>query len=181
MGLDIIWVIMILAVVAIMVGICIFFYAKNIHNDGKKAKYDERQMVARGRGYKYAFYSTIIVGMLPIFLPDEIKFLLGNLMYCIPLLVGLAVHIFYCIWNDAYLELNLDSKRWMTSMSFISVANLLISLGSLQRGFLIDGVLNTALLNLAIGILGIVIIIEILMKKSIDKKKEADEDEEFEA
>ena len=45
----------------------------------------------------------------------------------------------------------------------------------------IDGVLNTALLNLAIGILGIVIIIEILMKKSIDKKKEADEDEEFEA
>ncbi len=181
MGLDIMWVTGLIVIVAIFIVIYAILYSKSVHRDGKKAKYDERQMAVRGRGYMFAFYTAVIVSVIPCFFTDEMKLFFGNLLYFIPLIVGMMVHTFYCVWNDAYIELNLDSKKWMTSISCIGFANLMIGIGNCSKGLLIDGEINSGIISLIFGIFAFLVLLELRVKSSLNKKKEAEEDEEFEA
>ena len=161
----------------------IIIFGRGFHKDSKmKPKYDERQMLIRGRGYMIAFYTIIIVScFIPILATEEVKTFLGDLIYFIPLLIGIPVHITYCIWNNAYLELNLNYKRWIGYMFFVSAFNLMVGIWAILDGrFIKDGVLQPNAINLFLSILLIVVIIEILIKNAIDRK-EADEDEESEA
>ena len=42
------------------------------NTDGSsKTKYDERQQVARGKGYTYAFYTAAVFAIIPCFIPEE--------------------------------------------------------------------------------------------------------------
>ena len=98
--------------------------ARQVHSDGGKAKYDERQILARGKGYKYAFYAAVFVSFLPIAIPDNIVHFLGIIIYFAPLFVGIMVYISYCIWNDAYLEINLNIKSWIMYIVLIVNTNI---------------------------------------------------------
>ena len=150
------------------------------HTDGQKPKYDERQMVARGKGYTYAFYTAVLVALIPCFLPEEIKVFLGDMLYFMPLLAGILVHITYCVFNDAYLEMNTEPKRWISVFTCIGIANLLIAFANCREGFVENGSLKTGVLNLSMGIILVIIMLEVLIKSKLNAK-EGDEDEEFEA
>lgn len=153
---------------------------KIAHTDGQKPKYDERQMVARGKGYTYAFYTAVLVAIIPCFLPEEIKVFLGDMLYFTPLLAGILVHITYCVFNNAYLEMNTEPKRWISVFTCIGIANLLIAFANCRDGFIEDGVLKTGVLNLCMGIVFVIIMLEVLIKSRLDAK-EVDDDEESEA
>lgn len=140
-------------------------------------KYDERQMAVRGRGYMYAFFVSAAVSFVTYFMSEETKLFLGSMVYFLPFIVGLIVHVEYCLWNDAYLELNYDSKGTMGSLTAIGGANLLLGLLNLKKGLVIDGELNTSVINLIFGILIILIAIQLAIKSKLDKR-EVDEDEE---
>ena len=165
----------------VIICVLIVLLNKKFHVDGKKAKYDERQVLARGRGYKVAFYTTVITSMIPAVLSDNIIRFLGPSMYFIPLSVGLMVYISYCIWNDAYLELNLNKKSWIIYMVMIGLFNIFLFLLHIKEGYVKDGVISISAVNLLMGIMCIVILIQIFIKDIVDKKREADDDEEFEA
>ena len=160
--------------------ICVIFVilVRNFHVDGGKAKYDERQILARGNGYKYAFYATMIASLLPAVIPDDILHFLGAVIYFVPLFVGLMIYVSYCIWNDAYLELNLKKKTWIVYMIFIGLFNALMFFAHFKTGYVEDGVLSISAVNLMMAIMCFVVLLELIIKGVVDKKREADEDEE---
>ena len=153
---------------------------KMSHTDGQRAKYDERQQVARGKGYTYAFYTAAITAIIPCFIPEGIKVFLGDILYFMPLLAGILVHVTYCIFNDAYMELNAEPKRWISMFICIGIANFLIAFASCKDGFVEKGSLKTGVINLSMGILFMIIMLEVFIKSRLDAK-EAGDDEEFEA
>lgn len=174
---------LLLAIFVSIFVILMIAFAKSFHKDSSVTpKYDERQMAVRGRGYMFAFYIIILVmALMPVLITDEMKTFLGDLVYFIPLCVGLPVHVMYCVWNNAYVELNLNVKAWIRVMLVIGLFNLLLGGYRLVEGTLVeDGVLQANVINLYLGILVMVIIIELLIKNAIDRK-EAEEDEESEA
>ena len=175
-------------IIMLTIFVCLFIvlglvFAKSFHKDSSATpKFDERQMAVRGRGYMFAFYIIILVMcLMPVVMTDEIQTFLGDLIYFIPLCVGLPVHVMYCVWKNAYVELNLNVKSWVVLMIFIGIFNLILGVSRIIDGTIIeDGVLQANAINLYLGILVFVILIELLIKNAIDRK-EADEDEESEA
>jgi hypothetical protein len=173
--------------VSFVVIIVIFAVAlsKGFHKDSSvRPKYDERQMLIRGKGYMIAFYSMIIVMcLMPVALTDNVKQFLGDNIYFLPLAVGLPIHVIYCIWNNAYIELNLNYKKWIIYMIFVGLYNLFLGLTAYWSGRLIeDGVLQANVLNLYLGVLMIVIIVVLVIKNAIDRREDdEDDDEESEA
>ncbi|MBP3807734.1 MAG: hypothetical protein ILA13_04875 [Eubacterium sp.] len=155
--------------------------ARMFRSDGGKAKYDERQILARGKGYKYAFYAAVFVSFLPIVIPDNIVHFLGSAIYFVPLFVGIMVYISYCIWNDAYLEINLNKKSWIIFMVLIGLFNICLFLSHIKTGYVENGVINISVVNLMTGILCFIVLVELILKYAFDKRGEADDDEEFEA
>ncbi len=130
----------------------------------------------------FAFYIIIIsMCLMPVIITDEMKKFLGDMIYFIPLCVGLPVHVMYCIWKNAYVELNLNVKAWVRLMIFIGIFNLIVGGYKLFDGTLVEnGVLQANAINLYLGILVFIILIEMLIKNAIDKKEDG-EDEESEA
>ena len=130
----------------------------------------------------FAFYTIIAtICLMPLILTDSMRAFLGDTIFLIPLFVGLPVHVMYCVWNNAYIELNLNAKTWIGYMIFVGAFNIGIGIWAVCDGRMIqDGVLQVNIANLYLGIMLVIIIIEILIKNAIDGKEE-DDDEESEA
>ena len=175
--------IMTVAIVVVICLVLIIALSKSFHRDSSmKPKYDERQMAIRGRGYMLAFYIILIVMcFLPALINDETKKLLGDLVNFIPMAIGIPVHVSYCIWNNAYIELNLNYKKWVIFSIVAGLFNMLVGFSSIHsKGLIRDGSLNFNLVNVYIGILLIIVLIELVIKNAIDRKED-EEDEESEA
>ena len=139
-------------------------------------------MAIRGRGYMFAFYTIIATTcLMPLILTDSMRAFLGDTIFLIPLFVGLPVHVMYCVWNNAYIELNLNAKAWIRYMIFVGALNVGIGIWAIHDGRMIqDGVLQVNIANLYLGIILFIILIEILLKNAIDRRED-EEDEESEA
>ncbi len=156
---------------------------KSMHKDGNTLpKYDERQKLDRGRGYMIAFYSmAVLTCLIPLVLSEKTLHFLGDTVFMFPPFIGLLIHIGYCIWKDAYIELNLDEAKWTLFILMLGFMNLLIAYSSYRSGRMVkDGVLQFDVANLIIGAMAIVIVSEIAIRKLIVKKG-GDDDEESEA
>lgn len=100
-----------------------------MRNGDKKIKYDERQELVRGKGYKYAFFSTIIFFAAKIVAEIAFDFPLDDYInnatqIFIGIIFGVLVYVCYAIWNDAYIALNERFNRVIISFSLIIVLNL---------------------------------------------------------
>lgn len=174
--------IIMLSVFVVVFVIITIVFGKSMHKDGNvKPRYDERQAAVRGRGYMFAFYSIIIAMCLIPMLPDTAIAFLGNTIYLIPIFIGMPIHVMYCVWNNAYMELNLNYKYWVGYMLFVGAFNIGLGIWAISSGrMIVDGVLQVNIANLYLGILLFIIVIEILIKNAIDGREE-DDDEESEA
>ena len=165
--------------VGILVGLLIVVIVmKFINRDNNvKTEYDERQKVVRGRSYMYAFYGIVIANaiMLVVRTYDvEIIRMLGLNAFFIPILVGIVVQVSHAIFNDSYMGLNNNMNRFIIFMSLISIFNLVAGILSwAEEGFIQNGEVYPTFINLEVGIVFIIICIEMLIKKCIDKKAEA--------
>ena len=105
--------------------------------DGRmKCEYDERQMVARGRGYKYGFFTFIVCALLYGFCAGNGAWLpldpgASMFLLCV---VAITVHVSYCIWNDAYFALNENRGSVLIAFLVIGAANLLIGVTNVVQG-----------------------------------------------
>lgn len=153
--------------------IFVAIFLKITKKDGKmKCKYDERQMLARGKGFKYGFFTLMlydfIYGVLDIAI--EKPFVDSLVAMTIGVVLSIAVYVVYCIWKDAYISLNENPGRVLFSFAMIAIANFLIGIGSLIHGDAIeDGVLNYRIVNLICAILFVVIFIAFLIKRMVSK------------
>ena len=147
-----------------------------VRKEGSNFEYDERQQVARGNGFKYAYITSIIYSgilcMITVLgnpLPVDLSVLiLGGI------LISMLVCVAYCIWHDAYVSLNENANRLIVMLSVFGGMNLLIGISHIVHGTMIEnGVLTYHCMNLLCGI-ALLIITAILLVHM--KRQKADEE-----
>ncbi|MBQ2804208.1 MAG: hypothetical protein IJF07_09960 [Lachnospiraceae bacterium] len=137
-------------------------------------KYDERQELVRGKGFKYGYFSIMISNVMWILLS-----LLEVSLFCnietamfISIIVGVGVFACYCIWNDGYFALNENRKGLMIVFAIVGGINLYIGLMNVIQGSVLEnGSLTMKSANLFCGILLFAIFIMLLLKEAKDRKE----------
>ena len=165
----------------LIIGIIIsLFVIKAFNKDGKmKTKYDEMQELVRGRAYKYAFWTFVFYEALLIIADCcNLDLRCSNYMLqFIGIIIAVMVHAIYSIWNDAYIGLNTNPKRFAIICVLIALLNLAIGIGSITRvGLLENGMIRDSLSNLLCGICFLVLAVVLFIKRSHDSAEEESEE-----
>lgn len=141
-----------------------------------RCKYDERQELVRGKGFKYAFfamliYNSVMACLLSVFDSFPIG---GSAALEIGIILGLLVYATYAIWNEAYFSLNENPRKVMIALICIGLSNLLLGILQIVEGrFIENGVLTFRSINFFMGI-ALVFIFAVLVVKQICRKREED-------
>lgn len=143
--------------------------------DEVKARYDERQELVRGKGFKYAFFGMLIWEVILFALePLEITIPMsvGN-AYFINVIFGVTIYAIYCIWNDGYFALNQRTGLLMIVLTIMGVINLLMGINAFVQGYAwVNGQLSIRSINLFCGILMIIVCGTMLLKRFVKDRKE---------
>jgi hypothetical protein len=95
-----------------------------------KCKYDERQELARGKGFKYSFFTLLIYNVILAFGISAQETTLNHLILMMLILLGcgisIAVYVTYCIWKEAYISLNENKTRVLIAFMLIALSNFVI-------------------------------------------------------
>lgn len=140
-----------------------------------KCKYDERQELVRGRGFKYGFFTLLIYfavyGYLGIALE---KLPVDHMTGCfVGILLGVLVCACYQIWNEGYFALNENRRRVLIIFAVVAVVNFLIAGRNMMHGEMVhNGVLTIHSLNLFCGLMFIIIAVVLFLKDRLGAKEE---------
>lgn len=139
-------------------------------------KYDERQQIIRGNGYKIGFMVLFILNLLYGLLSDicgHFPIALSSAMFIIAL-VGAMTNVVYCIWNDAWIALNESKGRILVLFGFLGAINLLLGTRQILNGSAFsEG--EFCDLNLVCGIMFIVIFAVIFARYMVSRSEEGEE------
>ena len=100
----------------IMVGLVVVIISRRAKNGGMKCEYDERQVIARGKAFKYGLFSLIGYLVLYGIIQDMTGVYWGKGLVGVSLGICISVAVFavVSIWNDAYFSLWENPKRYVT-------------------------------------------------------------------
>ena len=136
--------------IALIIGVVLRIQRKNKYG----CEYDERQEAIRGTGFKYAYFSAIIVMVL-----GGVAEIILDTAWCglftfaiLTLWASICVFTTYCVIKDAYFTLR--SKRSLLIVIFLaaSVINIIFGIDSLRRGeIIVNAALNLNAANLITG------------------------------
>lgn len=161
-----------LAIGIIIAGIILTITKKD---DSTKCKYDERQEIVRGRGYKYGFFTTMVCNVLMLVLNEmDVKlFQEMSIAMFVSVLAGVGVFASYCIWNDSYFALNENFRSVMVMFIVVAFINLSTGISNVVNGTAIqNGGFTFESMNLFCGILFVLIFAVLLAKRVKDGKEE---------
>lgn len=147
----------------------------------EKFNFDERQMLARNKAYKYTFtfllfYNTVCC----IFDSLKIKWATPGVLLFIGILLSVTIFNVICILENAYEKYNkkINSKSNLIiflSLGFVDIINFFSNLTS-GMPFITDGLLNENILPLFVSIFFLSVPVAQFVKKQMDKKKADDEE-----
>lgn len=164
-------------VVGILVGLVMFIVVMRFVNRDKgiHAEYDEMQKQIRGVGYQYAFYTVLIFEALMVVLSMGVEIPAESyVVHFFAIFLGVTVQASYCIWNDAYVGLNTNLRRYVILMAFVSVFNLGVAFMAWREGTLFaDGKFQSQTINLLCGLMFAVIGCVGLAKMIAGREEEA--------
>lgn len=157
--------------------ILLILFLKLTKKDGSvKCKFDERQELIRGRGFKYGFFTLIIYDLCVTFLKDVLslnQYADTALLSLIGILIAICVYVSYCIWNEGYFSVNENPKKVLISFAVVALFNFFIGyMQIIDKGIFENGVLTYRCINLLIGFLFLIIFAELFLKKVIIKSDE---------
>lgn len=144
--------------------------------------YDERQIKARGEAFKYSFLTLII----SLILDGIVRNITGynwaqfydSIM--VHVFISLGVFVNYSIFNDAYVEINSNSKRLSIIFLVVGTINLIFPIMRIiDNEFIVNGMVSIGLSSLVCSMLCFSIVISLIIKNQIDKKKEFEEEENY--
>lgn len=144
-------------------------FVKITKKDGSfRNKYDERQSVVRGRGYKLGFFTlvsyNIINGFSGLLLEKPLMDQFTAIMAGVCL--ATAIYAVYCIWHDAYFSLNDNPVKALLIFGMLGAVNLVLGSVNVMNGEAItNGVLNFRSTSFICGILFIIIFAALLAKR----------------
>lgn len=150
---------------------------------GLRERYDERQELERGRGFKYAFFTMLFYFLIMVFIDASGLPLAADtsLLYCCGVLLGILVYMVYCIWHESYFALNQNMRSVMIALGLIGLSNFLIGLCNLFNGTLVEnGRLTFRIMNLLCSFLFFALFLTMLLKKLVSSKSDSvgEEDDE---
>ena len=153
--------------------VCWFISRINKKTGAEKKEYDERQQAIRDKGFRFAYLT--LIGYVAIFvLLHSIELIGGEPggWLLIGVIISLLVHIIYSIYKDSYFKVSDSSKSYIILFTFLSVVN--VGYGILKR---VNGEVEGAFpaygdLNLIIGVMLLVVVVNILIKRALDKRAE---------
>ncbi len=154
----------------VIVGLIIVMVFFKLSNSNKKMKteYDERQQLVHGKAYKAAFYSFIVyeflmmlIGVSEIELPVE-----SHILHFGSIILSCTVLACYNIWHGAYWGLNNNRKRYAILFLVAAVINSIPVIAALKSG----DILGTALINLAVLVMMLVLSVLLLIKQVAGKE-----------
>lgn len=166
----------ILAAIIGVIFICIFLrYTKT--DNSTKCKYDERQQLVRGIGFKYGFFTFIIYNAAAsVFISfGEKQYIDHAALMLIGIFISTFVYAAFCIWKEGYFSLNENPKRVVIAFTAIALLNFCIGWRSYLHGLMFEnGMLTSHCINFLCGIL-IVLLFPVMAAKHMNKQKEAEE------
>ncbi|MFT4146756.1 MAG: hypothetical protein QM644_20120 [Mobilitalea sp.] len=132
-----------------------------------KEKYDERQALIRGKGYKISFFTLIFynVGYGIVFSRFD-KLPIDTLTaMMVGILFAELVHVVYCIWKDAYFALNDNPRSVLLAFGLLGFINISLGAINVRIGLAFtDGVLNFRGVSFIVGWFFVVIFIALFAK-----------------
>lgn len=158
--------------------LCLVVFVTANKNGKIKTEYDERQNEIRGKGFKYAFFTALVMlGIFACLDVTEIYLPISQAtIYMFIVATSVGVDAVYNILNDGYWGLNNDKKKYEIFMAIIGLFNLGWSLFMYVDGRLIvDGVLSFAAINLICGILFLVLFVAMFIKSFSSKDDEGED------
>lgn len=167
-------------ITGIVVGIVIAAIGMTFTKKNRKEKftYDERQKVARGEGYKYAFYTLLIYNAGYACLDMALEGAWAEPMAAALIGIALAVlvHVIYCIWHECYFSMNEEPKRVLMFFGVISVINVIIAVMQGMDGELIEnGMLTNQCANLIVAVMFGLIMIALAIKTALRNREEEED------
>ena len=89
----------------------------------------------------------------------------------------MTVYVLYCVWNESYFALNQNNKVIMITFVLIGLFNLVIGLGNLLGGRMIqNGKISASVLNLECAIMFLMLFATMLLKNIVDKRRGVSDD-----
>ena len=167
--------------VGIVTALVIFFIIKKFLKKSMKGTFDERQELVRGRGYKYACFTMLIMLTLDLLLESFDAFetlpVTRTLAVFIMILVGVMVYALYCIKNDSYFGVGTDTRTYRAVMWIVIVCNAVSGFTGLKDGAMVDGKLSFGpCASLLFCLAFVIIMITLRIKQNNMAKEEAEED-----
>ncbi len=148
---------------------------KFVRKDGSyRCKYDERQELVRGRGFKYGFLTMLIYQAGVTFFGNILEgFIELNILSIIGICLGMVVYATYSIWNDGYVAVNENPQRLIIVFGGVSILNLIIGIrNGIEGKICINGIVSYGAINVVCGILLLIIFVEMIMKYVCIKNKD---------
>ena len=139
-------------------------------------EYDERQKAIQGRGYKYAYFTMMIVVVLGGLFDQGtgIKWIEQFPFAMLCLWLSLCVFVTYCIAKDAYVALHARRKVLIAVFVAAGGVNLAIALGEILcgGGIVTAGRLNLGSSNLLTGAACLYIALALCVKAILERRQE---------
>lgn len=134
-------------------------------------KYDERQMVGRGKAFQAGFFTLLIAGAVCNIWDYASPLPGGNFPWNIgAMLLGVAVFAVTAIHFDAYVAMNDSPRRFLTMGGFFIIAMAMFGLTNFHsdrpEGRMIG------ILNLGVGFVWVIIVAALLLHRRGVKKEE---------
>lgn len=141
-------------------------------------EYDERQVAARGKGYKYGFFTFMFCNAAYGVLSVRYSRLPLSAVAAMGLIVVLSVmvHACYCIWHDAYFALNENRPCVMAVLAVAGLGNLVLAVRAAVAGEMTEnGIMGLPGLNLFCAAMLFVIAAELLVKHIMCGSREGED------
>lgn len=170
--------------VGIIVAIVLFAIIWKFSKNKMKGKFDERQELVRGRGYKYACFT--LLGLLTLdlllecFRVFEALPITRELYLFFMILVGVMVYALYCVKNDSYFGVGMDTRTYRAVMWIVIVCNAISAVSGLMNGgAMVDGKLAFGPWAALICVIAfIILMISLKVRSRSADLEEAEEEEE---
>ena len=127
----------------IVAALILFVIIWKFNKKTMKGRFDERQELVRGRGYKYACFT--LLGLILVYLliesynAFEILPIPRTLALFVIILAGVMVYALYCIKNDSYFGVGTDYRTYRAVMWVVIVCNAISGVSGLRGGAMEDG------------------------------------------
>ena len=142
---------------------------------GSNFEYDERQQLARGTGFKYAYMTSIVyngvlclltVTGIPVPVEQSVLIMMG-------ILLTVLIYAVYCIQHDAYVSLNENANRLMIVFTVLGGVNTFIGIMHVVHGTMFEnGILTFHGINLFCGILLLAVAVVLFAHTKLQSREE---------